>query len=204
MFKWIGRLFLLLIVAGAVLWFAETLESNQALKENVIRLHVIANSDVEEDQAEKLEVRDAVLAYIQEEIAKLPSSEEAEVYIRERLAEIEEVANQVLAENGSDHIAKVKLGLQEFGKRIYETFSLPSGVYKSLQIEIGEAEGKNWWCVVFPGLCMPATNREFCDVAASAGFDGDMIETLDNAGDYKIRFFILDLWGKVENFFFKP
>ena len=153
MFKWIGRLFLLLIVAGAVLWFAETLESNQALKENVIRLHVIANSDAEEDQAEKLEVRDAVLAYIQEEIAKLPSSEEAEVYIRERLAEIEEVANQVLAENGSDHIAKVKLGLQEFGKRIYETFSLPSGVYKSLQIEIGEAEGKNWWCVVYPPLC---------------------------------------------------
>lgn len=203
MFKWIGRLFVLLIIAGAVLWLAETLENNWVLKDNVIRLHVVANSDTEDDQAEKLEVRDAVLAYIQEEIAKLPSSEAAESYIRNRLAEIEEVANQILADSGSEHIAKVKLGLQEFGKRIYETFSLPSGVYKSLQIEIGEAEGKNWWCVVFPGLCVPATNNEFCDVAASAGFDNDMIQTLNNEGNYKIRFFVLDLWGQIEKIFFK-
>lgn len=204
MFKWIGRLLILLIIAGAVLWFAETLKSNKELKDAVIRLHIIANSDSEEDQAEKLEVRDAVLAYIQEEIEKLPSSEEAETYIQDRLAEIEDVANQILADSGSDHIARVKLGLKEFGKRIYETFSLPSGVYKALQIEIGEAEGKNWWCVVFPGLCMPATNSEFCNVAASAGFNDEMIGTLENNGNYKIRFFVLDLWGKVENFFFKP
>ena len=203
MFKWIGRMLILLIIAGAALWFAETLKSNQELKDTVIRLHIIANSDSEEDQAEKLEVRDAVLNYIQEEISKLPSSEEAEAYIRDRLAEIEEVANQILADSGSDHIARVKLGLQEFGKRIYETFSLPSGVYKALQIEIGEAEGKNWWCVVFPGLCMPTSSREFCDVAAAAGFDNDMIHTLNNDGNYKIRFFVLDLWGKVEKFFFK-
>ena len=203
MFKFIGKLLLLVAFAGVILWGVSIYQSKTVLQEDVIRLHIIANSDSEEDQSEKLKVRDGVLAYIQEEIRKLPSSEEAEVYIRNKLEEIETVANQILEENGSGHIAKVKLALEEFGKRVYDTFSLPSGVYKALQIEIGEAEGKNWWCVVFPGLCIPTTESEFQDVAASAGFQDTVIETISNDNNYKIRFFVLDLWGKVENFFFK-
>lgn len=203
MIRFIGKLLFLLIVIGAILWVIGAVESNATLKNEIIRLHIIANSNSDEDQAEKLKVRDGVLAYIEEEISKLPSREEAENYIRSKLADIEKVANQILAENGSAHIAKVKLGLKEFGKRIYETFTLPSGVYKALQIEIGEAEGENWWCVVFPGLCMPATSNEFCEVAVSAGFSEDVVETISNTGEYKIRFFILDFLGKIENFLFK-
>lgn len=203
MIKFIVKVFVLLIIAGIILWFVGALESNETLKNDIIRLHIIANSDSEADQAEKLKVRDGVLAYIEEEISKLPSKEEAEEYIRSKIADIEKIANDILSENGSEHIATVKLGLKEFGKRVYETFSLPSGIYEALQIEIGEAEGENWWCVVFPGLCMPGTNDEFCDVAASAGFDQLTVETISNTGGYKIRFFILDFLGKIENFLFK-
>jgi len=203
MIKWIGKLLFLLIFAWVILWFVGAIQSNATLKNEIIRLHIIANSDSDADQAEKIKVRDGVLAFIEEEVGRLPSREDAENYIRTKLADIEKLANQILEENGSEHTARVKLGLNEFGKRIYETFTLPSGVYTALQIEIGEAEGQNWWCVVFPGLCMPATNNEFCEVAASAGFDEDVIETIANTGNYKIRLFILDFFGKIENFLFK-
>ena len=202
MIKFIVKLFVLLIIAGIVLWFVGLLESNEALKNDIIRLHIIANSDSDADQAEKLNVRDGVLAYIEEEISKLPSKEEAEAYIRTKIVDIEKLANEILSENGSEHIATVKLGLKEFGKRVYDTFSLPSGVYEALQIEIGEAEGRNWWCVVFPGLCMPNADAEFSDIAVSAGFDQETVETISNAGSYKIRFFVLDFIGKIENFLF--
>ena len=203
MFKLLGKLFVLIALVCVTLWAVDLYQSKTALQEDIIRLHIIANSDSETDQSEKLKVRDGVLAYIQEEISKLPNREDAEDYIRGKLADIEDVANEILEEIGSGHIAKVKLGLTEFGERIYDTFSLPSGVYNALQIEIGEAEGKNWWCVVFPSFCVPTSNDDFRNVAASAGFDNDVIETISNDGDYKIRFFVLDLWGKVENFLFK-
>lgn len=203
MIRFIVKLLLILIVIGAILWIVGAVESNAALKNEIIRLHIIANSNSDADQAEKLKVRDGVLAYIEEEISNLTSREDVENYIRSKLADIEKVANQILAENGSVHIAKVKLGLKEFGKRIYETFTLPSGVYNALQIEIGEAEGENWWCVVFPGLCMSATSNEFSEITVSAGFSEDVVETICNTGEYKIRFFILDFFGKIENFLFK-
>lgn len=203
MVKFIGKFLILLTVVGVIIGIIGVIRSNTTLKNEVIRLHIIANSDSDADQAEKLKVRDAVLNYIEKGISQLSNRDEAENYIRSRLADIERVANEILAENGSDHIAKAKLGLKDFGKRIYDTFALPSGVYEALQIEIGEAEGQNWWCVVFPGLCMPASNEEFCQVAASAGFDNNTIETISDTGSLKIRFYLLDFIGKIENFLFK-
>jgi len=203
MIRFIGRVLFLLIVIGVILWLVGTLKSKATLKNEIIRLHIIANSNSEADQAEKIKVRDGILSHIQDEIAKLPSREEAENYIRTKLTEIEEIANQILKDSGSEHTARVKLGLKEFGKRIYETFTLPAGVYKALQIEIGEAQGENWWCVVFPGLCTQISGNEFVQTATAAGFDETVVEAISNDGDFKIRFFVLDFWGKIENFLFK-
>ena len=141
MLRFIGKTLLFLVIVCVAFQFVGLIQSNIALKNDVIRLHVIANSDSEEDQAVKMKVRDGVLTYIEQEIKNLTNREQVEHLLSTKLNEIEEVANRILKENGSAHIAKVKLGLEEFGKRIYDTFSLPSGVYKALQIEIGEAEG---------------------------------------------------------------
>lgn len=201
MIRLIGKLLYLALIVVIVLWLVGVLKSNATLKNEVIRLHITANSDSGEDQAEKLMVKDAVLDYIQKGISNLTSVEDVENYIRARLADIEAVANKILKENGSEHVAKVKMGLKNFGKRIYEAFTLPSGVYKALQIDIGEGSGENWWCVVFPNLCLPANDSDFAAVAASTFGDG-LVETIRNTGDYKIRFFLLDMLGKIENFLF--
>jgi len=86
--------------------------------------------------------------------------------------------------------------------RNYDTFRLPAGVYESLRIVIGEGEGKNWWCVVFPELCLPATAEGFESVAVGSGFSEALSGALTGETQYEIRFFLLDCFGRLENFFF--
>lgn len=170
----------------------------QLLRENLIRLHVVANSDSQEDQAIKLEVRDAIIAALQEGMDTSMDADEAKEYLSAHLTDLEMVANAALARAGSTNTATVALGMEEFPVREYDTFSLPSGVYESLRVTIGEGEGHNWWCVVFPSLCVPATSADFTDAAVAAGFPEDLANTL--AGDYEVRFFLLDYLGRLENF----
>lgn len=170
----------------------------QLLRENLIRLHVVANSDSQEDQAIKLEVRDAIIAALQEGMDTSMDADEAKEYLSAHLTDLEMVANAALARAGSTNTATVTLGMEEFPVREYDTFSLPSGVYESLRVTIGEGVGHNWWCVVFPSLCVPATSADFTDAAVAAGFPEDLANTL--AGDYEVRFFLLDYLGRLENF----
>ena len=87
-----------------------------------------------------------------------------------------------------------------FDIRHYDTFSLPSGVYTSLRVEIGEAEGKNWWCVAFPSLCMPATSEKFAEVAVDAGLSDKLTQSISGNEKVEILFYFLDLIGNLENF----
>ena len=107
-----------------------------------------------------------------------------------------------LAKEGSAYSINVRLGEECFDIRHYDTFSLPSGVYTSLRIEIGKAEGKNWWCVAFPSLCMPATSEKFTEVAADAGFSDQLTESIAKSDKIEIRFFFLDFLGNLENFLY--
>ncbi len=185
-----------------VLLFCAGLLSDKAqLSSELIRMHVVANSDSEEDQAVKLQVKDVLVSYLQPVMEKLTNKEEAYQYIQEHLQELEEVANGFLSELGENKTAAVSLTREEFGIRQYDTFSLPSGIYDSLRVVIGEGEGKNWWCVAFPALCMPATTNEFADAAVSSGFSDSLTNTLTDDGAYEIRFFFLDLLGKLEILF---
>ena len=182
----------------AAFWCGRVLFDRIALNENLIRLHVVANSDSEEDQALKLKVRDAVVDKLQETLESFPTMEEAKAYLQENLPALEAFVNQVIQELGFSQTATVSVDQEAFDTREYDTFTLPAGYYEALRITIGEGQGKNWWCVVFPSLCVGST-KDFQDTAVGAGFSSDLTQTLQD--DTEIRFFLLDWLGKVENFF---
>ena len=146
-------------------------------------------------------VRDAVLESLRQGLADLTDVEQAKEYIMQHLPELERIANEVLSSAGSGDRAAVSLTEEAFPTREYDTFSLPAGIYESLRIVIGEGEGHNWWCVVFPELCLPATVEGFEDAAEAGGFPDSLTGALSGEDGYQIRFFFLDLLGKVENFF---
>ncbi len=189
---------MVLVLTAAVLWFCSVLSDRQQLGEDLIRLHVVGASDSEEDQAVKLKVRDAVIGALEGSLGGMPSREEAEEWLQDRLSELEELANRVLAENGSRDRATVSLMEEEFPTRVYDTFTLPAGIYHSLRIKIGAAEGKNWWCVVFPSLCYGAAS-DFEEAAACGGFSEELTAALEGETGYEVRFFVLDALGRLEN-----
>ena len=195
----LGILGLAVILAlGISLW-----KDKQVLREDLIRLHVVGASDSEHDQRVKLQVKDAVISYLQETVEYSADVQIAEENIRNLLPELEAVANATLAEAGFSQSATVCLDMEEFPQRQYETFSLPAGVYRSLRVTIGQGQGKNWWCVVFPTLCLPATSQGFEDTAVSAGFSDTLTDTLQKkTPGYEIRFFFLDCLGWLENLFY--
>ena len=171
----------------------------QKLRSELIRLHVVAASDSAEDQALKLRVRDAVVESLEAGLADVGDVDQAKAYLEENLPKIEAVANRVLQEAGCGDLATVSLAVEEFATRVYDTFTLPAGLYDALRIVIGEGEGHNWWCVVFPSLCVPATSEGFQDTAAGAGFSDALTGTLTGEEGYEIRFFLLDALGSLEN-----
>ncbi len=197
------KLFVCLLLVAFVLGLADLWQDRQTLKNNLIRLHVVANSDSTEDQAIKVQVKDAIVSYLQPIVEKMPDKKQAMAYIQENLATLQTLSNNVLDKLGVRERAVVTFLPESFRTRVYDTFSLPSGIYDALRVEIGEADGKNWWCVVFPSLCLPATSEDFQDTAVSSGFSQTLTGTLSNSGGYKVRFFLLDCLGKVENFFYK-
>ena len=189
----------LLLIISAVM-VADLWQDKIALQKNLIRLHVVANSDSQADQTVKLQVKDAIVNHLQPVVEHFSSKEQAMDYIRENLSELQDVANNVLNSLGEEVRAVVTLKEEAFDKRVYDTFSLPAGIYDSLRVEIGEAQGKNWWCVVFPSLCLPAAGSNFQDTAVSSGFSQNLSSTLSSGCN--LRFFLLDCFGKLEKLFY--
>ena len=198
--KILKRIGLCACIAGSI-WCWGVISDRQTLNEELLRLHVVAASDSEADQAIKLRVRDAVINSISEDLAKIGDMEAAKQYIRENLPKIQRTANDTLKALGCTDEAVATLREELFDTRVYDTFTLPAGVYEALRITIGEGEGKNWWCVAFPTLCIPATSEGFEEVAAGAGFSETLTGTLE--GEYEIRFYLLDLLGRLEGILWK-
>lgn len=183
-----------------LVWTGALILDRQTLRQELVRLHVVAASDSQEDQALKLHLKDAIVNNLKADLEKIQSAEEATAYLQENLPKIEALANQVLREAGCSAAVEVSLGVEEFPARIYDTFALPAGVYNALRITIGPGAGKNWWCVAFPELCLPATTAGFEDAASCAGFSDSLTATLEGKSGYEIRFWLLDALGRVENF----
>lgn len=170
--------------------------SEAKIYDSVIRLHVKANSNSDEDQATKLAVRDAILREYGERLGKYNSLDDAQNGVCEMLAEIEECANLTLSAQGSDQRATVSLGFEEYPTKSYGALCFPAGKYLSLQVNIGEAQGDNWWCVLFPPLCLDAATRANTneDAFISVGLTPDQygIITETENPTYQARFKILE------------
>ena len=191
------------ILLAALVWLGSVVADRRYLNEHVIRLHVVANSDSREDQQLKLQVRDAVTAWLADAADPQMTARQAAVWLSDQLPRLERVAKDAAAAAGWQGEVSVSFGKEAFPIREYETFTLPAGVYQSLRIGIGESQGKNWWCVVFPSLCLPATSEDFRDTAAGAGFSDSLSGALSDGRTYEVRFFLLDWLGRLENFLFR-
>ncbi len=197
--KMVGRIGICLL-AVFFFWCGTLVSDRQRLSQELIRLHVVANSDDPADQERKLQVRDAVTRSLQQDLKTLADVEEAKAYLQEKLPYIQQVAQTTLRTLGCQDSVMVSLCREAFDTRIYDTFTLPAGVYNALRIVIGEGTGQNWWCVAFPGLCIPAVSAGFKDTAAGAGFPEALQRSLTKEEPYELRFGVLDLMGKLEAF----
>ena len=171
---------------------------SEKLSASVVRLHVVANSDSDEDQTLKLKVRDEVLA-MTDGFNMGSSAEEAAIVLEEKLDEIQSAVLKMVQELGYDYSVTVTLGLEDFDTRVYDTFSLPAGEYTSLRVTIGEGTGKNWWCVVFPPICMASCSEELTAQAMAAGLDeGDVALITGENEVYVFKFKLLELVQKAK------
>ena len=143
------------------------------ISDSVFRLHIIANSDSKEDQDLKLLVRDNVLKYMKEISTDVSSKEEVISLMEDHLDDFKSIAISTIKENGFDYDVNLRIGKFDFPTKTYGDISLPSGMYDALRIEIGNASGQNWWCVMFPTLC-------FVDVSSGA-LDNDSKAVLEGS-----------------------
>lgn len=172
------------------------IHGEEKIYDSVVRLHVLANSDSDEDQALKLKVRDAILGYTSPKVIDSTSREEAISILENELDKIEEIAAKVIEEEGYDYSVEVTLTLEDYPTRNYESMSFPSGEYVSLRVLIGEAEGQNWWCVLFPPLCLSAATEKADneDAFIAVGLNSDQYKIITETQNttYYLRFKILE------------
>lgn len=181
-----------------VLWGAVLHDDSAALSDKLIRLHIVANSDSEEDQALKLMVRDRITKLVYPILESAENKDEAEYLVEKELGSICRTAENEISARGFDYRVSAGLTKEQFPTRRYETFSLPAGTYTSLRVVIGDGEGHNWWCVIFPPVCTAAAvepgTRETMDLT-----DGEIgLITEDGAG-YTVKFKAIELLESLKN-----
>lgn len=187
---------LLIGLAGAMLWASALGGAQDTLADKVVRLHVVANSDSEADQALKLKVRDAVLAEVTPLLAGV-SRQEALETLEGELPRIAEVALEAEAKEGYAYPIRASIQEEAFPTKRYDDFALPAGDYTALRIELGEGDGQNWWCVVFPPLCMSSVEEVAAQSAAAEGLTGeDLALITGETQGYVVKFKAMELWEK--------
>lgn len=159
-FKRLGISFLIALIICVSVSVTGFEAKCQDLRDNILRLHILANSDSENDQSLKLAVRDAILESNTVNFDKCTNLNEAKAAAENSITEIIKIAENTVKEFGYDYNIEVSVDKSYFNTRVYDEFTLPAGVYDALIVKIGKAEGKNWWCVMFPSLCVPAADCE--------------------------------------------
>jgi len=151
--KYAFILIILLFIYISICAFAYANAISTSLEDSVFRLHVLANSDSQEDQNLKYKVRDALIEYMNSLCKDVTSKQEAILIAEENKNKFYEIAKDIISENGYNYDVSVEIGNFSFPTKNYGDISLPSGYYDALRVKIGKAEGQNWWCVMFPPLC---------------------------------------------------
>ena len=170
------------------------------LESGVVRMHVLANSDSAADQALKLQVRDHLLTVGAEILGAVSDQAEAKAQIQANLPVLQAEAEAELLRQGSPYPVRVSLENTYFPTRTYETVTLPAGRYDALRVEIGEAAGQNWWCVIFPAMCLPAAqeSQTLEDVLGA-----DTAQTAESAETYTVAFKTVEIIEKIRSWLYK-
>ena len=197
------RILTLSIVAAILLLFVGLLpvHGEEEIYDKVVRLHVLANSNSEEDQAVKLEVRDAILAVTVPLLQNCQTREEAVLLLEENRTLLSDTARAVLRERGFEDTVHIEMGLESYPTRTYDSLCFPAGEYVSMRVSLGQGEGQNWWCCLFPPLCLDAATvgKEVAeDACISVGFTPTQYKIITESDQpvYRARFKILELLGQ--------
>ncbi len=166
------------------------------IESKVFRLHIIANSDSEEDQDLKLKVRDEITTYTEELFANCKTKEESMEAAKNNINSIRSKAREVVKKYGYDYTVNAYVTNMSFDTRVYDDFTLPAGEYDALRIVIGEGKGHNWWCVLYPAVCVPSAQ----DDIGSALNDGET-EIVTESDKYVVKFKIVEIFESIANFF---
>ena len=175
-------------------------ESRRGITEDVFRLHVIANSDSDADQALKLRVRNAVLEASADIFGGAVSAADAKQLSEENLQLFEAAAAAEIAASGYDYPVRCEVGTVHFDRRVYGSAELPEGDYSALRVIIGEGDGRNWWCVMFPALCLPAVTNtdEVLSLAAENGvISTEELELMQDPENYEVKLYFAEVIKKL-------
>lgn len=168
-------------------------KAQQELADEVLRFHVLANSDTKEDQELKMQVKEVILIYLKQYLPQSATLLETKQWVLEHLEELEEVAEEVLRSDASDYEVCAKLEKVKFPQKTYGDITFPAGEYEALRIEIGEARGENWWCCLYPNLCfidaVHAVVPESGKQELKNILDDDSYEMVTTKADFKIKWF---------------
>lgn len=195
----IEQIFTAALVLLVMIWlssFGAFWSGCQELKEDVLRLHILAQSDSEEDQRLKLLVRDRILAESAAWVPQSGSKEEMMAYLSGHLDQVEAAAEEVLAAEGCNLPVRAELSKSFFDTRVYGERTMPAGWYDALQVVIGQGEGHNWWCVLYPPLCLPAAEGE---AVLDAALTEEEKDVLSSPPRYQVRFLTVELLERLQN-----
>lgn len=203
MVKMIFILTFLLFIYTSLCAFSYAKSTSSDIADSVFRLHVLANSDSSEDQALKYKVRDNLLKYMNSICAETASKNEAISIANNHLDDFKKIAEDTISDNGYNYTVQVQIGNFEFPTKTYGDISLPAGNYDALRVNIGEAKGQNWWCVMFPPLCFIDVSSgvvpdESKDVLKDSMDEEEfaLVSESDENSEISFKFKILELFGK--------
>lgn len=197
------KLFEISAIAGMIIAVLTSIVSFsgdcESIRTKMLRMHVIANSDSKEDQQLKLKVRDAVLQAGREYFDGSVDVSQAEKVLKPKTEELTQVAEKVIRDSGFDYEVHINIGKADFSTRKYENgITLPAGEYEAVNVVIGEGKGHNWWCVMFPPMCLPAAQN---DVGLEDVLTDDEMKVVQSDTKYEPRFKIIEIFEKIKKNF---
>ena len=186
------------LICAVIMSFARFQARCDELRGGVLRLHILANSDEEYDQRLKLKVRDGILETTGQYLKNVDNIDDAMAVIGSNITKITAAADRVIKEEGYDYKVTAAIEKNFFENREYDDFTLPAGVYNSLTVRIGKSGGHNWWCVVFPGICLPSAQKSGLEKAVSAE-SAESADIAKNASKYRLRLKTVEIFEKIKN-----
>lgn len=181
---------LFMIITLTVSFFQPIIATSENISDKLLRLHIIANSDSTEDQELKLKVKNYFLENTADLFVGQTLDENIEI-AKENIDYIEKICNTCIEQNGFSYEAEVTVDREYFDTRVYDDFTLPAGVYNSIRITIGQGNGHNWWCIVFPSVCLSACSKSMDDYLTD--------EEMELVGDgYTPKFKVIEIYEKIK------